>query len=265
MLKVAIHCHSTYSDGEFTLAQLRDVFISQGYDAICMTDHAEWFDQTNFQKYLDECAALSDTQFCFVPGLEFECDRRMHILGYGVTSLVDSVDPQQVIRQIEKRNGVSVIAHPGDSMFSWIETFDVLPDGIETWNSKYDGPLAPRPRTFQLLNRLQSRSPEMKAFYGQDLHWKKQYRGLLNLIDCEKEGTAILEALRAGRYHGVHETVAELPSSGVLSESLLANFEALNSKYMRKQKVFKRVKKLSGSVGKSLPAPIKAHIRKWFS
>jgi len=265
MLKVAIHCHSTYSDGEFTLSQLREVSLAQGYDAICMTDHAEWFNETTFQNYLNECVKLSDDQFCFVPGLEFECERRMHILGYGVTALVDSVDPQDVIRHIQKHEGISVIAHPGDSMFDWIETFDVLPLGIETWNSKYDGPLAPRPRTFQLLNRLQSRNPEMKAFYGQDLHWKKQYRGLFNLIDCEKDGAAILKSMRAGEYHGVHESADQLPSSGVLSENLLADFETLNSKYMRKQTVFKRMKKLSGSVGRSLPAPVKAHIRKWFS
>jgi len=265
MLKVAIHCHSTYSDGEFTLAQLRDVFVGLGYDAVCMTDHAEWFDEDSLRRYVDECTSLSDLKFSFVPGLEFECERRMHILGYGVPVLVDSIDPQEVIRHIEHHEGISVIAHPGDSMFDWIETFDVLPAGIETWNSKYDGPLAPRPRTFRLLNRLQSRKPEMKAYYGQDLHWKKQYRGLFNLIDCEKGPAAILEAFRTGNYHGVHESADRLPSSGVLPESLLADFEITNAKYMQKQSVFKKMKKLSGSVGKNLPAPVKAHIRKWFS
>jgi PHP domain len=265
MLKVAIHCHSTYSDGEFTLAQLRDMFVGQGYDAVCMTDHAEWFDQASVQAYADDCAALSDDKFRFVPGLEFECERRMHILGYGVTAPAGSTDPQEVIRHIETHGGVSVIAHPGDSMFEWIETFDVLPSGIETWNSKYDGPLAPRPRTFRLLHRLQNRNPAMKAFYGQDLHWKKQYRRLFNLLDCENEQSAILAALRTGKFHGVHEHTDQLPSSGVLPEDLLADFEVLNARYMRKQGVFKRMKKLSGAMGKNLPAPVKAHIRKWFS
>ncbi|HEV8429183.1 MAG TPA: PHP domain-containing protein [Pyrinomonadaceae bacterium] len=265
MLKVAIHCHSTYSDGEFTLAQLRDVFVGHGYDAVCMTDHAEWFDEDSLRKFVDECASLSDQQFSFIPGLEFECERRMHILGFGVTALVDSTDPQQVIRHIEQQGGISVIAHPGDSMFNWIETFDVLPAGIETWNSKYDGPIAPRPRTFRLLHRLQNRKPEMKAYYGQDLHWKKQYRGLFNLIESEKGATSILEAFRSGNYYGVHESVDQLPSSGVLSENILAEFEITNAKYMRKQSVFKKMKKLSGSVGKNLPAPVKAQIRKWFS
>ncbi|SRR6266545_1330020 len=265
MFKTAIHCHSTYSDGELTLAELRELFISAGYDLVCMTDHAESFDRDKLRAYVEECERLSDERFRFIAGLEFECERRMHILGYGVTSLADSTAPQEVISHIEKNGGVSVIAHPGDSMFDWIETFEILPTGIEAWNSKYDGPLAPRPRTFRLLNRLQRRKPEMKAFYGQDLHWKKQYRGLSNLIDSASlNRTSVIRALRAGSYHGLSEQT-ELPSSGQLPESLLRDYERVNGRYMRKQKVFKRVKKMSGAVGKNLPAPVKAHLRKFFS
>jgi len=265
MLKAAIHCHSTYSDGEFTLVELRELFMGVGYHLVCMTDHAEWFDEDKVRAYAEECEKLSDERFRFIAGLEFECERRMHILGYGVTSLVDSTAPQAVFSHIENQGGVSVIAHPGDSMFEWIETFDTLPTGIETWNSKYDGPHAPRPRTFRLLNRLQQRKPEMRAFYGQDLHWRKQYRELHNLIGSEStSSTSILEALRAGSYHGLSEQT-ELPSSGLLSDSALSNYERVSDQYMRKQKMFKRVKKMSGALGRNLPAPVKAHLRKILS
>ncbi len=265
MFKTAIHCHSTYSDGEFTLAELRDLFISAGYDLVCMTDHAESFDRDRLRAYVEECERLSDERFRFIAGLEFECERRMHILGYGVTSLADSTAPQEVISHIEKNGGVSVIAHPGDSMFPWIESFNTLPTGIEAWNTKYDGPQAPRPRTFRLLNRLQQRKPEMKAFYGQDLHWKKQYRGLSNLVRCQSPTrTAVVEALRSGNYCGISNEL-ELPSNGVLPEHLLESFGKVNESYMRKQALFKRAKKISGKFGKDLPAPVKARIRKIFS
>lgn len=265
MLKAAIHCHSTYSDGEFTLAELRDLFTSAGYQVVCMTDHAESFDTDKLRAYVEDCESLSDERFRFVAGLEFECERRMHILGYGVTQLVDSVVPEEVISHIENQGGVSVIAHPGDSMFDWIETFRVLPSGIETWNSKYDGPRAPRPRTFQLLHRLQERKPDMKAFYGQDLHWRKQHRDLFNLIDSTSaKRDSIVEAFRTGKYQGrIEET--DLPSSGELPKSLLENYDAINMRYMRKRKVFERLKKMSGNLGKGLPAPIKAQIRKRFT
>jgi len=265
MLKAALHCHSTYSDGEFTLSELREMFLRNGYQLVCMTDHAEWFEPDQLRAYIEECDALSDENFRFIPGLEFECERRMHILGYGVPELVDSTEPEQVIKHIEDRGGVSVIAHPGDSMFEWIETFEILPSGIEVWNSKYDGPSAPRPRTFRLLYRLQQRKLDMKAFYGQDLHWRNQYRGLANALRIDSSNrTSVLNALRAGDYNGVSEGT-ELPATGELPEALLGDYGRIQDRYRRKQKLFKRVKKISGGFGKKLPAPIKARLRKFFS
>ena len=105
--------------------------------------------------------------------------------GIAPRSLRQSSDPEEVIRHIAAQRAVSVIAHPKNDFFPWIESFDTLPLGIETWNTKYDGRYAPRPGTFALLQRLKQRAPEMHAFYGQDLHWKKQYRGLRVVLDCD--------------------------------------------------------------------------------
>ncbi len=184
MLKGAIHIHSTYSDGEFTLPELRELFRREGCAFVCMTDHAEAFDSGSLSKYIAECGALSDTSFCFVPGLEYGCEQKMHILGYGAQRLAQTQNPQEVIRYIEEQGAVSVIAHPKDEHFPWIEGFQTLPRGIETWNSKYDGQYAPRPGTFALLQRLRSRKNGMQAFYGQDLHWKKQFHQLF--VVCPK-------------------------------------------------------------------------------
>src|ERR1043166_5158390 len=130
MLKGAIHVHSTYSDGEFTLAELREVYLSLGCRFVCMTDHAEDFDAAKLNDYVAECARLSDAHFRFIAGLEFNCDRRMHVLGFGVTQMAQTTDPQAVIRHIKQAGGLAVIAHPMDSAFEWIESFDQLPDGI---------------------------------------------------------------------------------------------------------------------------------------
>ena len=125
MLKGAIHVHSTFSDGEFTLRELRETFLADGNRFVCVTDHAQAFDRPKLEAYVRECASLSDDQFLFIPGLEFECYERMHILGYGVTSLIESQDPQEAIRHIERAGGISVIAHPKDSALAWIESFEV--------------------------------------------------------------------------------------------------------------------------------------------
>jgi predicted metal-dependent phosphoesterase TrpH len=264
MMKGAIHVHSTYSDGEFTLAELREVYTSLGCRFVCMTDHAEDFDATKLADYLAECAGLSDERFQFIAGLEFSCDQRMHVLGFGVTRLVETTNPQAVIGHIKRQSGLAVIAHPMDSAFDWIESFDELPHGIETWNSKYDGRYAPRPQTFALLNRLQQREPQMRAFYGQDLHWKRQHRGLINNLQTDSAAReAVLSAFERGDYFAVKGDI-ELPSSGVLPAELMTRFGDINGRYARKRQLIKRAKKLIDRVGLRLPAPVKAQLRRIF-
>lgn len=261
MLKGAIHIHSTYSDGEFTLSELRNLFTAEGCSFACMTDHAEWFDERSLSAYIEECAALSDDKFRFVHGLEYECEQRMHILGYGAEKLASTQDPQQIIRHIDTQNAISVIAHPKDSCFQWIESFETLPAGIETWNTKYDSRYAPRAGTFALLQKLQQRKPEMLAFYGQDLHWKKQFHQLFVQLNCEANDPAqILNALRRGEYAGRKDELS-LPSSGELPANLLAEFERQHRKSDRMRNVFKSGKKALDRMGIKVPASVKAKLR----
>jgi hypothetical protein len=265
MLKGIIHAHSTYSDGEYTLKELREVFLSGGSSFVCMSDHAEYFDDDQLRQYAAECEELSDEKFLFIPGLEFTCERRMHVLGYGVTRRIDSEDPQRVIGHIKSSdNGVSVIAHPMDSAFPWIETFQELPCGIETWNSKYDGRYAPRPGTFHLLDRMQQRSPSMHAYYGVDFHWKKQFRQLYTMVEANSLDRAeILQSLKKGLYSGTKDDL-ELPADGRVSESLLAHFASRNARSMRFRKFTKTVKKVADRFGARLPEPVKGQLRRIF-
>ena len=264
MHKGVIHAHSTYSDGEYTLSELREVFSSSGCSFVCMTDHAEFFDEQKVREYRDECQRLSDDKFTFVAGLEFTCDQRMHVLGYGVTELVSTMNPQEVIAHIEKSGGVSVIAHPMDSAFAWIESFSVLPQGIETWNSKYDGRYGPRAGTFELLQRLQTRRENMTAFYGVDFHWKKQYRHLYTSLEGDAiDREEILSALANGTYSAFKDHLT-FPSSGRVSPELLAQLSARHHRSMRVRRFTKRVKKIADRFGATIPAPIKGQLRRIF-
>ncbi len=264
MLKGALHAHSTYSDGEFTLRELREIFVAEGCSFLCMTDHAEYFDRPLIERYVSECQSLSDESFCLVAGLEYRCEREMHILGYCATELVQSSDPQEVIRHIDSQGAVSVIAHPKDDFFPWIESFETLPLGIETWNTKYDGRYAPRPGTFALLERLKKRAPQMHAFYGQDLHWKKQFRGLQVALDCDSlESAKILAALAAGKYTAQKDDL-QLPSSGILSEELLAEFGRVQARSHRMWRLVKGGKQTLDRLGIRVPESIKAQLRRIF-
>ncbi len=264
MLKGALHAHSTYSDGEFTLKELREIFIAEGCSFLCTTDHAEYFDQQSLAHYIAECESLSDDKFRLVAGLEYRCEREMHILGYCATKLTQSSVPEEVIRHIASQQAVSVIAHPKDDFFPWIESFATLPAGIETWNTKYDGRYAPRPATFALLQRIKQRAPAMHAFYGQDLHWKKQYRGLRVVMDCNSlQPSAILNALATGAYSGQKDEL-QLPSSGVLPEPLLAEFSRAQARSQSMWRFLKNRKQTLDRLGIPIPESLKAQLRRIF-
>jgi hypothetical protein len=262
MLKGALHIHSTYSDGELTLRELREVYRAAGCRFACVTDHADCFDAGKVARYVDECAALSDSTFCFIPGLEFPCVERMHVVGYGATQLVDTMDPAAVIRHIGACGAVSVIAHPKDVHFDWIAGLDELPHGLEVWNSKYDGRYAPRAGTFGLLMRLQARRPDLRAFYGQDLHWRTQYRGLHVQVHAATLGRdAVLGALRTGAFEGEKEGV-RLPSDGALPEAMLREMERHHLRSDRLRSMMKRVKSVADRLGVPVPASLKAQARR---
>jgi hypothetical protein len=264
MLKGAIHIHSTYSDGEFTLAELREIFLAEDCAFVCMTDHAEYFDEGKVKAYRDECAHFSDGKMVFVAGMEFSCEKHMHILGYGATVLATSQNPETVIRHINEQGAVSVIAHPKDDFFEWIERFETLPQGIETWNSKYDGRYAPRPATFALLQRLKTRQPKMHAFYGQDLHWKKQFRGLFVQLDCDFAAPGeILLRLASGEFDGLKGDLV-LPSSGLLSGELIQNFSRAHAKSSRMWRLFKEAKQSLDRMGIQVPESVKSNLRRIF-
>jgi hypothetical protein len=264
MMKGAMHVHSTYSDGEFTLAELREVYLAEGCGFVCMTDHAEYFDADSIGRYQRECDALSDDKLCMIAGLEYRCEREMHILGYGATALSSVTEPQAIIQHIQSQGAISVIAHPKNEFFPWIESFKTLPQGIETWNSKYDGRYAPRPGTFALLQKLQQREARMLAFYGQDLHWKKQFRGLFVEMDNPAaESKAILAAIREGKYEG-RKDLWQLPSSGIVPEELLAKFGRMQSTSSSMWRFFKNSKGMLDRLGIPVPESLKARLRKIF-
>jgi hypothetical protein len=229
-----------------------------------MTDHAEYFNEDSLQQYRQECEALSDDRLRFVEGLEYDCERHMHILGYGASRLATTTAPQGVIRHIEAQGAIPVIAHPKDEFFTWIESFDILPQGIETWNSKYDGRYAPRPGTFALLQRLKLRKPGMHGFYGQDLHWKKQFRRLFVEVDtASRDPRAILAAVAAGKYTGRKDDL-QFPSSGVLSEELQIEFERVHERSYRLWRFLKTGKSTLDRIGVRVPDFVKASLRRIF-
>lgn len=263
IVRAVLHVHSTWSDGEFTLAELRDVLLAEGVQRVAMADHADTFDARKATAYVAECRSLSDQAFRFVPGLEFSCQDRMHIVGYGTTALVDSDDPATVVRHIESAGGVAVLAHPAPRHFDRIDAMAVIPSGLEVWNTKYDGPVAPRPEVFELFERMRRRRPDCRSFYGLDLHWKRQPRPLFVEVDMHGDDDgAFVDALRRGAFSAVFGSI-RLSSDGHVDPSVMDRFRVEGTRFRRRQAWIKRLKRWAGPLGRALPAPIKSRLRRF--
>jgi hypothetical protein len=258
----ALHIHSTYSDGEFSLTALRNLYVAAGCRFACVTDHADCLAAASLEAYVLECRALSDDRFRFVAGLEFTCENGLHVLGYGTTTTTTSTDPSEVIRHIEAHGGVAVIAHPRDVLFDWIAGLERVPHGLEVWNTKYDGRYAPRPGTFALLQRLQARRLDCRAFYGQDLHWRTQYRGLFVDVDCASvTREEVLAGLASGAFAGVKEGM-RLPSSGAVEQEWLVRAQRTRWFSGALRMALKRTKAVFDRLGIPVPAALKAQARR---
>ena len=262
-MKGVLHVHSTFSDGELSLPELRREYERRGYRFACLTDHAEHLDADAVAAYRAQCDELSDDRFRFVAGLEYECPGRMHILGLGTTALIETRDPQAVIREIALDGGVSIIAHPRTQDFGIIRAFAQPADGIEVWNSKYDGRYAPRAETFALVRSVREEFPNVRAFYGQDLHFRNQYTGLHVELASSLDSLAIVEALRAGDYVGRTEEFRLAPD-GTLDPALGDRFTRAHSRSRRVRRLAGRAKALLDLAGLGVPQGVKTQLRRLF-
>ncbi|WP_208102995.1 PHP domain-containing protein, partial [Escherichia coli] len=60
------HCHSNYSyDGKYTYSELKELFLKENLDFVCITEHIEYLDQNQIDTIIDDCRANSDDQFLF--------------------------------------------------------------------------------------------------------------------------------------------------------------------------------------------------------
>ena len=139
-----------------------------------------------------------------------------------------------------------------------------MPDGIETWNTKYDGRYGARLSTFALLTRMKARHRTMTAFYGQDLHWRTQYRGMFTCVRADRlDAGAILDALREGDYYGLKDG-DHLPSTGELPTAVLARLARGNARSQRLRSWARRAKSWTDGIGLPVPRALKAQLRRIF-
>src|SRR5262249_22788379 len=144
---------------------------------------------------------LSSYSFLVIPGLEFALKGgSIHVLGYGITKRVRATNIEQLVDGIHEAGGIAVLAHPPVGSINMIGAVKGKLDGIEVWNGRYDGTVAPRADSFQLLRRVRMANPKAAAYCGIDLHKMGQvHKPVYVDVDASRlDRGEILRALRAG-------------------------------------------------------------------
>ncbi|HEY2384653.1 MAG TPA: PHP domain-containing protein [Terriglobia bacterium] len=214
-----LHVHSRFSDGDESLDRLVDAFRIAGMHFAAVSDHAEVFDDSRMEEYVRLCETLSANAFLVIPGLEFALKGgTIHILGYGIRKRVRFSSMEGLVDGIHDAGGVAVLAHPPVGSINLINSIKTKLDGIEVWNGRYDGTVAPRADSFQLLRRIRSLNPKTAAFCGVDLHQIAQMRKPIYMeVETDRlEEHAILQAMRASRFT-LHGSSTVIPATGNLT------------------------------------------------
>ena len=141
-LIINLHMHTTYSDGSGTHKDIADAALQSGLDAVIVTDH------NIYVQGMDGYHQQGDRRMLMLVGEEVHNPTRMpqksHLLVFGAGREMAPYgsNPQQLIDQVIKANGLSFLAHPtdpelkafGEDDISWVD-WDVRGfTGIELWN-----------------------------------------------------------------------------------------------------------------------------------
>jgi hypothetical protein len=218
-IKGVLHVHSRFSDGDETLEHVVEVIQTTGMRFVAVSDHAEVFDDRRMEEYVRACEALSGSSFLVIPGLEFALKGgTIHILAYGIRQRVRFTTMEELVEGIHLAGGIAVLAHPPAGSINLIGSIKTKLDGIEVWNGRYDGTVAPRADSFQLLRRIRLVNPKASAFCGIDLHQIRQARKPIYMeVQSERlDRDSIFSALQTSRFT-IHGSNTIIPASGNLT------------------------------------------------
>jgi len=260
MIKGIIHIHSIYStDADYSIAELKNLFIGFGYDFIAVTDHLDSSDDDNERKkiylsIIDECRENTDDRFCIIPGLEIATTEGYHILGVGLKSFVTNDSVNIVIKEIQKQGALAILAHPyRDSYEKFNKDFFCSLNGIEIWNrNEFFGKYPNKQALRDVLNLRKSNFPVF-GYIASDFHVLDCYaRGALVINSQQIHQDMIMQKLKAGEFE-IQVDKVEIGNQGKISRLFSIKCSIHNFLYFRVRNSLKRFQKKLETWGIKIP------------
>jgi predicted metal-dependent phosphoesterase TrpH len=218
-LLAELHAHTTWSDGDYSVRELVDLYGSLGFDVLCITDHAYRRDdprvgpdrrevsEDGFGDYLREIeveAARARSRYALlvVPGLELSYNdldptRSAHAVAVGLREHVSLDDGVAAAIERAAAAGAALVgAHPDDRAEATSRSHPTLAFAS-------DPELSSLVHRFELFNRSQLFAWVASAGHASvaagDFHRDEHLSGWKTLVPCERSETAIVDYLRSPR------------------------------------------------------------------
>jgi 3',5'-nucleoside bisphosphate phosphatase len=214
-----LHAHTRWSDGALTLAELVDLYGTNGFDILAVTDHVVRREAPdafpfgvhagNHADYLAEIAAQAerarhDYDLLVLPGLELTYDdadpfASAHAVAVGLREFISLDDGlEQALARARGAGAALIAAHPyrdGDG--------DVPPARPTQRFSQDWRELAPLVDRWELFNRRELfgwvAEHELPAVASGDFHRQEHLFGWKTLLPCVKREDAVVDYLRSAR------------------------------------------------------------------
>ena len=200
--KIALHLHSTLSDGKKSPEEIAEIYKAHGYDAIALTDHWIYGEGGNI------CGlhVISGCEYNYgvanTVGGEV-----MHIVGLGMKrdpKTERNATKQEIIDGIRREGGMAVLAHPAWSLNSpdELKTLSGI-EATEIYNAVSEAGQSLRPDSSYFVDLAANEGIYPKLLATDDAHY---YGDIDNckgwiFVKCEKLcDEEILNAIRRGDF-----------------------------------------------------------------
>ncbi len=198
--KVGLHIHTTISDGRVTPEESARIYKEAGFDAIAITDHWKFGGEQELSglKILSGCEynmGASDTSVDV-----------MHIVGVGMKYapiLKKEDDRQYVIDEINKAEGVAILAHPAWSLNTPEEALCLNGfSAVEIYNSVSDANQSSRPYSGYFVDLIANKGMFLNIAATDDTHYYNGSDETKSYIMVKADSLdGILEAVKKGDYY----------------------------------------------------------------
>jgi len=234
--KVALHIHTTLSDGVKTPEEAAEIYKNAGYDVIAITDHWSYYPEGE----INSVNIISGIEYN--TGAADTAEDVMHIVALGMKKAPEisrEASRQEIIDAINGEGGIAVLAHPAWSLNTLEDVVSLNGfSATEIYNSVSDVGQSRRGYSGYIVDALANKGIVFPLIAADDVHFYNGEDETKSFVMVKAESDSpsdIIKALRQGDFYATQSPELHLKREGNMmiadcSEVVEINFIS-NSSY----------------------------------